>query len=58
MNLSNIGDTPAVRVLGPEAQDDARKLSEGYNFGLNGTPIVGLEATLEGLRNLLDDIVS
>jgi phospholipase/lecithinase/hemolysin len=57
VNLPNIGDTPAVRVLGPEAQDDARKLSEGYNFGLNGTPIVGLEATLEGLRNLLDDIV-
>jgi phospholipase/lecithinase/hemolysin len=56
VNLPNIGDTPAVRVLGPEAQDDARKLSEGYNFGFNGTPIVGLEATLEGLR-LLDDIV-
>ena len=57
LNLPNVGDTPAARALGPEARDDARELSEGYNFGFDQTPIVGLEATLEGLRNSLDDII-
>ena len=34
-----------------------RELSEGYNFGFDGTPVSGLEATLEGLRNTLADSV-
>jgi phospholipase/lecithinase/hemolysin len=57
LNLPNLGDAPAVRALGPDAQDDVRELSEGYNFGFDGTPVIGLEATLEGLRNTLADSV-
>jgi phospholipase/lecithinase/hemolysin len=49
LNLPNIGDAPALRVLGPDAQAAGKFFTEQYNDGL--------EAILEGLPYQLADSV-
>jgi phospholipase/lecithinase/hemolysin len=56
LNSPNLGVVPAVVGLGPQAVAGATLLSAGYNFGLAGTPIVGLDTVLDGVELIFPGI--